>query len=395
MRILMLTSSWPLHDGDFRGGFVEDLVLDLASRGINIDVAVPRPQELPEFIDYSAATDGMIKVHWLPAILPGRSAAFHGAGIESNLMRSPLSAFSLPPALAAFAAECMLMLPFVDVIVSNWLLPMGAVGAALSSFSGKPHLIIAHSGPPAPARVPPLSSILKKVVSSATSIACVSESVKSKIMAGVSSVDPDKLVVLPMGVDLKPSIEKKPDPDRPLNLFFAGRLVPIKGLDVLIMAVKGVDGFNVSVAGEGPSQRALESLSSLLHADIRFMGPLKRQDVMRQMCMSDLMVIPSRRGLFGREEGLPRVLLESWSVGLPVLAASTGGLKDAVGTFGGGLLFPPGDHTSLKERLIQINGDRGMLGELRRQALDAATSFSWHRLGPKWINWLSDGLSRG
>ncbi len=389
MRILMLSSSWPLHDGDFRGGFVQELALELASRGICVDVAVPAPQQP---VAVRPLADGMVVVHWLPSLLPIRSSAFHGDGMENNILRHPLSAFSLPPTLAAFAAECSMMLPFVDAVVSNWLLPMGAVGAALSALSGRPHLVIAHSGPPVPAAIPPISLLVRKIVSQSASVACVSESVMRDVKRVVGQSG-GRFEVIELGVPIRPFVEVLPAEGAPLRLLFVGRIVSIKGLDVLIRAMRGLTGCRLVVVGDGPARRSMEALAGLLGVDVKFQGAVDRDEVRGYMGAADLLVVPSRRGIFGRQEGMPRVIGEAWSSGLPVVASRSGGMGEAVLRTGAGVLFEPGDVRSLAAVLRQLVRDQSAVRRMRERALAAASGLAWQNTGARWAAWIESTLN--
>ena len=395
MRILMLTSSWPLCRGDWRGGFVYDMALDLARRGHYLDVAVPRPvpTALPDAPGIDMPGHENIHVYWLPSMSSLVSGAFHGYGIETNLRRRPLSAFSIPAALIAFTLECGLIVPFADVIVSNWIMPMGLVGTYLSRMSGKPHLVIAHSAPAIGAKVPLLSSLVRSVVRSAVSVACVSGAVRDRV-AGIVGADlTSRLTVRHLGIEVGPVLSRTPVDSRPVELLFVGRLTALKGCDLLIRAFRGLHGFNLCVAGDGPDRRGLQALAQLLKVDVTFTGEMDRAAVMGLMAKSDLLIIPSRRTAFGREEGLPRVIVEAWSAGLPVIASSTGGMTAVIGEYGGGELFDSDDVVGLRNCLAAIRENPARLDELRDQAMRAALSFDFVSTGAAWEDWISEACS--
>ncbi|HPB50156.1 MAG TPA: glycosyltransferase family 4 protein [Myxococcota bacterium] len=393
MRILMLTSSWPLQDDDYRGCFVREMALELARRGIFVDVAVPATAG---GAGRDTLAEGAVVVHWLPSVIPVRSAAFHGHGIETNLLHHPFSAFSLPPALLAFATECSVILPFVDAIVSNWVIPMGAVGAALAGVSGLPHLIIAHSAPPAVSRLPVLSSLTRRTIKGAAGVACVSESVmrKTSVVAGPGF---DRVAsVIPLGVHLRPFVdyrESRASGGSGLQVLFAGRLVPLKGVDLLIRAVAGVPGCSLTVVGDGPELDSLRTISTSVGARVAFVGRLPGDRLRDLMCRADVLAVPSRRGLLGREEGMPRVIAEAWSVGLPVIASRTGGMVDAIESCGAGLLFGAGDIEGLRDCLTSVSRDRGRLSSLRERAVQAGMSLSWEGVGDRWADWVRSALN--
>jgi L-malate glycosyltransferase len=75
---------------------------------------------------------------------------------------------------------------------------------------------------------------------------------------------------------------------------------------------------------------------------VRFTGVLEHEAVMREIAGSDAFV------LFSNREGLPCVLLEAMSVGVPVISTAIPGLEDWVGS-GQGHLIPIGDESALME----------------------------------------------
>lgn len=388
MRVLMLTSSYPCREGDWRGGFVRDLGRALMREGLDVTVAAPRP---PDPFQPPPVREGDPTVVWLPAWLPARARGFHGAGLEANLRRDPRAWATLGPFLAAYALEARVHAAFADVIVAHWLLPMGLVGAFLSRWSSRPFGVVVHSGPPWPARLPPLSRVVRGVVARAGSVACVSESVRGEVEARGASRG--RIEVLPLGIDLRPSAEPRPLDGRPLRILFVGRLVRIKGADLVVRAARDLgEGPPVTwtVIGDGPEAASLRAGST---ACVRFLGEADPERVRAEMATHDALVVPSRFGTLGRSEGLPRVLLEAWSCGLPVLAADTGGLGPAVRRHGGGVLFHPDDVAGLLCAVREFQRDPALRSRLRREALEAASRHAWDRLGPRWAEWVR-GLAR-
>jgi len=393
MRVLMLTTSWPLCDGDWRGGFVMDLCRDLASSGIDVDVAVPAPAAacIPEGFDSALPIAG-VTVHWLPRLIQFRSRAFHQSGLEANLRKRPWSALSMGPVLGAFAAECSLLATRADVIVSNWLLPMGAVGATVAGVTGRPHLVIAHSAPAGPAAIPPVSTVIRKVIESADSVACVSESVLESTAAIAGPELARKLKVIRLGIDLVPVVLHRPS-SRPFEIAFSGRIVPIKGADILVRAAAGIPGCRLVIVGDGPGLQYLRLLSARLGVNADFVGELSRQDARKRIAMADVVVIPSRKGLLGRQEGLPRVLVEAWAAGVPVVASRSGGMTEVMDGQGGGILFDPGDVEGLRRILAGLASDPHRLAGLRAQAITRAAEFDAGVAAAAWAQWIRGACS--
>jgi glycosyltransferase involved in cell wall biosynthesis len=132
-----------------------------------------------------------------------------------------------------------------------------------------------------------------------------------------------------------------------------GRLVPIKGHDVLVRAsaIAGARAgrpLELVVLGDGPERERLRALAARLGVALRLPGRVPRRDVAAHLRAADVFVQPSRVTAGGRSEGLPVAALEALAVGLPVIASDSGGLAELAGQAGGAVdLFVPDDATAL------------------------------------------------
>lgn len=376
MRVAVLTSSWPLGPRDWRGHFVREWCLAVQDQGIAVQVLVPRAPEEPD-------ADDRLAVDYLPRILPSRQGGFHGHGLEEELRRHPGLALGLPGTLAAFALEALPRCLGVHALVAHWVWPMGLVGAWLSRMTGLPLGIVAHSGPPAVARVPGLSSLWRGTIGSARSVACVSDAVAS-ILGG--AMPPGGRVTIPLGVAVGPMANPSTSPR--LRVLFVGRMVSLKGGDLLIRALGGMPGVTLTMIGDGPESSRWRGLAHDLQVEARFLGETSPREVLGEMAGADLLVVPSRRGPGGRVEGMPRVILEAWSRGLPVVATDAGGGGEAVRRWGGGVVVGPGDVGALREVLERLANAPADRDRLREQARQAAWEHRWEVLGPRWARWV-------
>ncbi len=108
----------------------------------------------------------------------------------------------------------------------------------------------------------------------------------------------------------------------------AGRLTSQKGYDVLLEAVnilrRQEPNFIVKIAGEGPELEHYQEYiqSNGLQEYIKFDGFV--DNIRKYFAQSDVVLIPSRN------EGIPNVLMEAWSVKKPVIASKSAGIPEAV-----------------------------------------------------------------
>jgi teichuronic acid biosynthesis glycosyltransferase TuaC len=117
-------------------------------------------------------------------------------------------------------------------------------------------------------------------------------------------------------------------------VLFAARTTAHKGLAEFVEASLGLgDGYLAVVAGGGPmlNHRADEGRQG---DRLRYVGPQDRAGVARHMCAADVLVLPSY------QEGLPTVLVEAGSVGLPVIATAVDGTPELLADDAGLLIAP-------------------------------------------------------
>jgi glycosyltransferase involved in cell wall biosynthesis len=139
--------------------------------------------------------------------------------------------------------------------------------------------------------------------------------------------------MLENGIDLT-RFQATPWPDppigRPLRVLFVGRLVPVKGVDLLLQAMAQVSStgqaINLDVVGDGPLRREWHALVVRLGlADqVIFHGARPQREVARHMADCHLFCLPSVRESGGA------VLLEAMASARPVVALDFGGPGEIV-----------------------------------------------------------------
>ena len=145
--------------------------------------------------------------------------------------------------------------------------------------------------------------------------------------------------------------------DRKFIVGYAGRLVPEKGVDVLIQAVGAVGKDSaLRIAGSGPAMSQLRRLET--RSDVDFVGGISSVDMPSFYQSLDVFVLPSV-GRKGWTEQFGRAAVEAMACGVPTIVADTGELPDVVGD--GGEIVPAGDVEALVETLqmFRDNPSRG------------------------------------
>jgi glycosyltransferase involved in cell wall biosynthesis len=174
---------------------------------------------------------------------------------------------------------------------------------------------------------------LERALGSATGrIIAVSDS-EARTASASGVVSPDKLRVVPNGIDPAPWLAAQPLERSTLGVpagapFFAvcGLMHVAKGQDVALRALAEPElhGAHLLLAGDGEERVALERLASELGVAPRahFLG--WREDVPRILAACDALVLPSRW------EGMPYILLEAMAAARPVVATRVDGASEVV-----------------------------------------------------------------
>lgn len=118
-------------------------------------------------------------------------------------------------------------------------------------------------------------------------------------------------------------------PSRPIRMLFVGRLVPLKGLDLLIEAAEGFlskGDLTMTIVGDGPDRTRLEELvgSKQLTPSVTFAGWVDHKQLPAHMANADILALPSIREFGGG------VVLEAMAAGLPALVLDYGGPGELV-----------------------------------------------------------------
>ena len=170
-----------------------------------------------------------------------------------------------------------------------------------------------------------------------------------------------------------------------------GRLVPIKGFDLLVAALPAllarVPAAHVVLVGDGEERAALEARAAALGVAGRLRITGAVGDVTGHLAAADVLAAPSRN------EGMGRVLVEAMALGLPVVGAAVGGIPDVIEDGGCGLVVPPEDPAALAEALVDLGVDAALRAKLGAAAPRRAEAFSTAVAGAAMAS-IYDGLVR-
>jgi glycosyltransferase involved in cell wall biosynthesis len=205
-------------------------------------------------------------------------------------------------------------------------------------------------------------------------------------------VAPDKVEVISMGVDLKglftpdPCVQRKTD-----ELLFVGRLVEVKGLQVLLEAMPKVLAkhpvIRLVVAGAGPLESALRAAAAKLNMTDRvdFLGMVPQSKLPSLYQQATLAVFPFIVTKSGIQEGFGLVVVEAMGCECPVIAGDLPAIHDTVVHEENGLIFPSGSSQALADSILKLLDDSGLRARLAGEGRKRVVrNFDWEIIAGKY-----------
>lgn len=170
---------------------------------------------------------------------------------------------------------------------------------------------------------------------------------------------PQETAVHHMGVDPKQFKFRLRQPSfkHRIRLVSVARLVEKKGIEYAIRAVARVSQkypqIEYCVVGDGELRPILEHLIKELGVEqqIELLGWKKKSEIIEILDRSDILIAPSVTAQNGDREGIPVVLMEGMSMGLPVISTLHSGIPELVQDGVTGFLVPEKDIDALSKKI--------------------------------------------
>lgn len=363
LRLLALTTSYPLYPGGSAGVFVQSLYRRLSGK-YTIEVICPAgPQTSRQpFADSTAPDIKVYPVRYAPG--RWRTLAQQAGGVVLSLKRAPWRALLLPALLGALFWRCLIRAGDADLIHANWTI-CGAIAGIAGRLRQKPVITTLRGSDMARAEHSWLDRIiLGLAVRTSATIVCVSEAMAERARRQFPERTADIHACL-NGVDEAFfRITRTPSDGHALRVLAVGNLIRLKGFDVLIEAVARArcrERARVCVVGDGAEGAALTALASArgVSACFEFAGRLPVAEMPARFADADVFVLSSR------SEGRPNVVVEALAAGVPVISTDLDGVRGMVKEGENGWLVPIDDAERLAAALDQADADRA---ELHRRA---------------------------
>jgi len=264
--------------------------------------------------------------------------------------------------VAAFASER------IDGVHGYFAHEPAAVAQAAAAALGVPFGFSAHAKDPG--KVPP-DELAARAREAACIIACNRDVADQLRAAGANPT------LVPHGVDLTSFRPRPRTATGRVELLAVGRMVPKKGFDVLINAVRLLEfDWHLRIVGDGPLLLQMHDLAGeTVHGRrIQFLGARTHAELPSLYHEADIVVVPSVIDREGDRDGLPNVVLEAMASGLAVVGSDVAAIPTALEHRVTGLLVEPGDVKGLANAISELTKDanlRAALGANARSRVEA------------------------
>lgn len=333
MRLLLVTSVYPAPRRPTQGTFNREMVRALRTAGDDVRVVVPVPwTDLFRHRAVAAAeTDSLHPIWFYP---PRLAHATHHHWMARIIPR-------VERALGTWRPE---------LVLGYWAHPDGTTALALARKFGVPGVVmVGGSDVQLLVDAPRRRAVITETLTAADRVLTIGPVLRERVLA--LGIAPERVTVHSRGVDI--ARFRPGDPaaarqtlglprDRVIFLW-AGRMVPVKGLDLLLDAwatvVRSHPNALLVLVGDGAQQPALSRAAESLGDTIRFVGSVAHDALPAWYRAADAIVLSSR------SEGVPNVLLEGLACGTPFIATDVGGVSGLLAP--GCTLVPAGDVTAL------------------------------------------------
>ena len=212
----------------------------------------------------------------------------------------------------------------------------------------------------------------------------------------------EKCCILPYGIEVadylkiqrKPVLTERLTDKNSVKVFFTGRLVYYKGVDVLLKAFAKVKNCELFIAGTGELENSLKTCAEScgLAEKVHFLGFLSDEELRQAYADCDIFVLPS----VAKSEAFGIVQLEAMVYGKPVINTNLPSGVPHVSLDGEtGLTVPPSDVNALAKAINRLAEDKELREELGRNAAERVREkFSEKKIIRSLYGYLSGEASR-
>lgn len=236
---------------------------------------------------------------------------------------------------------------------AHWATMPALAAYFINQRTGIPYSITAHAAD----IYAPNGMIAQKLKAAQFVVTCTIANVEALVRLGAAR---ERVFLCYHGLDL----DRLPAPlfcrKEGLRILAVGRMVEKKGFKYLVKACHLLSRRNIPftcrIIGDGPFARSLQQLVNKfrLAKEVSLSSTCSHEMLLREYRSATLLCVPSIIAADGDRDGIPNVILEAMSQGLPVVASKVSGIPEVVKAHKTGWLVPPGDSACLTRAFEQV-----------------------------------------
>lgn len=355
--ILFNTHVYPRHKNDHVAPFMHDLA-KLCTSFARVVVHCPHAPGLP----LEESIDGVEIRRFKYAAEHKQTLAYQG-DMHKQVKKSFFKALLFYSFLRKWKKATKILLRDLnpDIVHAHWLIP----GAYITnkSITKQTKLCISMHGTDVFLinKMKIARRLAKKSIQRANNLHFVSNVLQTIIVQHYGDSYGEGLL-LPMVFGLEDFRQESMTLPKTKRILFVGRLMEVKGIDVLINAFSKLvkhqpfQDWNLDIVGDGPERNYLTKLSrekEISHL-IRFHGSKQRNEIKDFYNQAELFILPSKTTSLGEKEGLGLVVLEAMMAGVPVIGTDCGGIKETIVDGKTGVIVPENDADALHNAMANL-----------------------------------------
>jgi glycosyltransferase involved in cell wall biosynthesis len=168
----------------------------------------------------------------------------------------------------------------------------------------------------------------------------------------------EKFIIKPNFIDFDPGVRKQKGD----YVLFVGALRNYKGILTLVQSWRMLgDSVTLKIVGDGPLHNEIVRMAS--QQNIEILGAKPFAQTLEIIKAALFVIVPSEC-----YENFPRIIIESFACGVPVLASDLGAMQEQIEDGETGLLFKPGDQLDLIRKIRMMLEDKERLACMGRNA---------------------------
>lgn len=387
-KLLVLTSTFPRWKNDREPPFVLELCRRLAET-FHVHVIAPHANKAKRREILCE-----VEVTRFRYCLSRWETLTYEGGITARLKEKPARCVLVPLFLVAelVATVRALRNDHYEAIHAHWLIPQGAIAILARTIARRkvPILCTSHGGDLYALRGRWWRAAKRFVISQVETLTVVSHAMENTLheiaYAG------NKILVIPMGIDLSQRFTPPETPRTSGSLLFAGRLVEKKGLVYLIEAMRTIAKkypyARLIIAGGGPDRQSMTRLVEQfgLSHHVSFLGAVTQDQLSELYRSSELVIFPSVQAEDGDEEGFGLVAVEAMGCECAVIGTDLPALKESLIDGQTGIVVEQRNPSTLAKSIMALLGNSERRTRLGVQARAfVLTRYDWPIIAERYV----------